>query len=186
MNRHNYRYWAPNNPHWNEEIPLHSQKITVWAAIGRQGLFGPFFFSDSVNSERYLNMLSSQLWPLIQQRHLENDLIFMQDGAPPHWGLSVRKWLDEHFAGRWMGRGSPNMPWPPRSPDLTPCDYFLWGYVKSVVYKQNPLDIEELKTKITEAMLSIPQEMINRSIENFEERMSKLLENGGSHIEIFL
>ena len=25
--------------------------------------------------------------------------------------------------------------WPPRSPDLTPCDFFLWGYVKDNAYE---------------------------------------------------
>ena len=78
VHRHNFRYWAPNNPNWVTEIPLHSPKTTVWAAIGRQGLFGPFFFSETVNSDRYLTMLKCQFWPLLKQRSLENNLIFMQ------------------------------------------------------------------------------------------------------------
>ena len=28
--------------------------------------------------------------------------------------------------------------WPPQSPDLNPCDFYLWGYLKSVVYNQLP------------------------------------------------
>ena len=51
-----------------------------------QRLFGKFFFLETVNSERYLEMLSSQFWPSVQQQNLQNDLIFMQDGAPSHWG----------------------------------------------------------------------------------------------------
>ena len=56
---------------------------------------------------------------------MENNVIFMQDEAPPHWGLQVQEWLNETPTLRWMGHGSPNMPWPPRSPDLTPYDYFM-------------------------------------------------------------
>jgi hypothetical protein len=35
--------------------------------------------------------------------------------------------------------------WPPRSPDLNPCDFYLWGKLKSVVYANNPHDLEALK-----------------------------------------
>ena len=57
-------------------------------------------------------------------------IIFQQDGAPPHWGSHVRRFLDATFPNRWTGRDGPT-PWPPRSPDITPLDFFLWGYVKA-------------------------------------------------------
>lgn len=31
----------------------------------------------------------------------------------------------------WIGRGGPVL-WPPRSPDLTHLDFFLWGYLKNL------------------------------------------------------
>ena len=34
---------------------------------------------------------------------------------------------------RWIGRGGPTV-WPPRSPDLTPMDYFLLGHIKALIY----------------------------------------------------
>ena len=53
----------------------------------------------------------------------------MQDGAPPHWStIIVRDWLNEKLPNRWIGRGTDtdlNPKWPPRSPDLTLCDFFL-------------------------------------------------------------
>jgi hypothetical protein len=45
------------------------------------------------------------------------------DGAPAHHAAPVRNWLNEHFDERWIGRGEP-FRWPPRSPDLTPLDFF--------------------------------------------------------------
>ena len=34
------------------------------------------------------------------------------------------------------------LPWPPRSPDLTPCDFLLWGYVNDDVFvPPMPLDL---------------------------------------------
>ena len=42
--------------------------------------------------------------------------------------------LNESFPNRWLGRGGP-VAWPPRSPDLTPLDYYLWGHMKTLVYE---------------------------------------------------
>ncbi|GFY31889.1 uncharacterized protein TNCV_2620261 [Trichonephila clavipes] len=38
--------------------------------------------------------------------------------------------------------------WPPRSPDLSPCDYWLWGYLKSQVYRDRPTSLGMLKDNI--------------------------------------
>ncbi|GBM96102.1 hypothetical protein AVEN_29504-1 [Araneus ventricosus] len=53
-------------------------------------------------------------------------VIFQQDGAPPHYGNIVREFLDTTFPQRWISRGAV-MAWPPRSPDITPLDFYLWG-----------------------------------------------------------
>ena len=71
-------------------------------------------------------------------------IIFQHDGAPPHWGLRVRQFLSETFSDRWIGRDGP-ISWPPRLPDITPLDFFLWGYVKDIVYRTNVQDITDLK-----------------------------------------
>ncbi|GBM03348.1 hypothetical protein AVEN_256893-1 [Araneus ventricosus] len=52
---------------------------------------------------------------------------------------------------RWIGRGGP-IPWSPRSPDITPLDFFLWGYVKNIAYQSPILDTDELKSRITSAI----------------------------------
>ena len=57
-----------------------------------------------------------------------------QDGAPAHRLLQVRDRLNEVFGNdRVIGLGH-NVEWPARSPDLTPCDFFMWGYLKDKVY----------------------------------------------------
>jgi len=58
-------------------------------------------------------------------------IIFQQDGAPPHWGSHVCRFLDASFPNRWIGRDGLTA-WPPRSPDITPLDFFLWGYVNTL------------------------------------------------------
>ena len=51
--------------------------------------------------------------------------------------------------------------WPPKSPDLNPCDYFLWGYLKSKVYTKRPRLVEELKDAILHEIAAITPKMID-------------------------
>jgi len=46
----------------------------------------------------------------------------------------VTEYLKESFPNRWLGRGGP-VAWPPRSPDLTSLDYYIWDHIKSLVYE---------------------------------------------------
>jgi hypothetical protein len=48
------------------------------------------------------------------------------DGAPPHFSQVVRQYLGHKFPNRWIGRGG-TQNWPPRSLDLNPLDYHVWG-----------------------------------------------------------
>ena len=61
-------------------------------------------------------------------------LWFQHDGAPAHFALHVRKYLNNVFLNRWNGRDG-SVQWPPRSPNLTPMDFFIWGEMKCLVYK---------------------------------------------------
>jgi len=59
-------------------------------------------------------------------------MYFQHDGAP-HFSREVRNFLNSRFPGRWIGRGGPHN-WPARSPDLSPLDYCVWGWMKELVY----------------------------------------------------
>ena len=60
-------------------------------------------------------------------------MYFQHDGAPPHYTIRVREFLNEIFPCRWLGRGGP-VARPPRSPDVVPMDYYLCGHMKTLVY----------------------------------------------------
>lgn len=186
VNRQNFRYWDTSNPNCYSEVPLHSPRVTVWAAIGYQGVIGPFFFQENITGESYLKLLQQQVLPVVQEFPRFDELVFMQDGAPPHWSLAVRNWLSNTFPNRWMGRSSPNLPWPPYSPDLTPMDFFLWGWVKERVYKTPLRDLVELRERIEEAFVSLAQEMVNRSIDSYARRLQRCLDRGGKSVELHM
>ena len=114
-----------------------------------------------------------------------SSMFFQQDGAPPHFATIVRNYLHEQFPGRWIGRQG-TIEWPPRSPDLTPLDFFLWGHLKSVVYRHRPRNIDELKEAITQEIRNIPRETLLRVKMSFSERIEKCLEVNGGHFEHLL
>ena len=54
--------------------------------------------------------------------------------------------------------------WAPSSPDLNPCDFFLWGYMKELVFKPLPTSLHQLKEKITLTFKNIPEPMVQKAI----------------------
>ena len=89
------------------------------------------------------------------QSALHEQCVFQQDGAPPHYAIAVREILDDDLQNRWVGIRGP-IEWPSRSPDLTACDYWLWGYLKEKVYARIPRDVDMLKLVIEEEIRAIP------------------------------
>ncbi len=164
VNRHNCHYWTGEDPRIISEKMQNRPKVTVWCGMTSDSIVGPFILCDTMNAERYLTMLRDEIWPVINTWENIEDLIFMQDGALPHFAFVVREWLNAHFPGRWMGRRGPHE-WPARSPDLTPCDFFPWGWSKEQVYYTKPTTLEELEGRIQEVISSIQQEFLVKSVD---------------------
>lgn len=161
---------------------VRTEQVMVWAGIIDDKLIGPYFFPGNVNQETYLEMLGDYLLPELDILGIDPGHIwFQQDGAPPHFALMVRHWLDEHFP-TWIGRGGPFL-WPPRSPDLTPLDFFLWGYIKHLVYMEQPRNMDHLKQRICEAFTSITPEMLGRVRLDVIKRLELCIARQGAHIE---
>ena len=105
-------------------------KLSVWIGLcGNGELIGPFFFKGNVNSEAYLQMLNDQIVRALAERYvLQANGTFLrvwwaQDGAPAHRRKMVMERLQQLFLGRIISLGRDHE-WPPRSPDLTPLDFF--------------------------------------------------------------
>jgi hypothetical protein len=109
INSQNSQLWSAENPHAVIQSPLHSVEIGVWCAISRKRIVGPLFFGETINAERYQNLLT-QFIALLEEN--ERDCWLQQDGV---------------FA--LLGGGGGAARWPPRFPDLTPV-FFLWGCLK--------------------------------------------------------
>ena len=120
-----------------------------------------------------------------QLEQYQPQVIFQQDGAPPHWGLEVRQFLNDTFPERWIGRDGP-IPWSPRSPNITPLDFFLWGYVKDIVYRTKVRDVSDLQQRIIEALdTAITVDMLARTWLETEYRLDIVRATNGAHVEVY-
>jgi hypothetical protein len=140
VNRHNIHYWSTENSRWVRYVDRQRVwSINVWGGIIGHHVIGPHFLNGNLNREMYLNVLQNEFRDMLDDIPVEivRRMFFMQDGAPPHFAVNVRRYLDHEYRQRWIGRGGP-IAWLPRSPDLTPCDYFLWGYIKAKVFIRYP------------------------------------------------
>ncbi|KDR23995.1 hypothetical protein L798_07934 [Zootermopsis nevadensis] len=107
---------------------------------------------------------------------------FQQDGATAHTASSTLAMLAEFLGDRVIFKGL----WPPRSPDLTSPDFFLWGYLKQKVYANNPRTVAELQTNIERCIATIPQAMLRRVSRNVIKRVNLCHREGGSHFKHLL
>ena len=76
------------------------------------------------------------------------------------------------------------MRWPPRSPDLTPCDFFLWGFVKDTVFKPPlPANLQDLSNRITAAVALVDRDMLTRVWNEMDYDVDVCRITKGGHIE---
>ena len=116
----------------------------MWCAVLDDQLIGPFILEGRLTGEAYLRFLQEDLPQLLEDVPLNkrSRMYFQNDGAPPHSSRGGTNFLNYRFPGRWIGRCGPHY-WPVRSPDLSPLDYCVWGWMKELFYS------EKLETRNT-------------------------------------
>ena len=183
VNKHKLRIWGSQNPCEVLEKERDSPKINVWCGLMHSQIIGPFIFAEStITANIYLDMLKHYDVPQLEE--FQPWVVFQQDGAPQHWGLIVRDFLNETFPNRWIGRNGPT-PWPPRSPDIAPLDFFLLGYVKDRVYRTPVRDVETLRSRIIEVLATVNEEMLKNTWREIEYRLDILRATNGAHVEVY-
>lgn len=182
----NCRWWSDTNPHFTLKTrDQYSFKTNVWCGMYKNQIIGPFFFRETLNADRYLCFLNNRINDFLDNLPLleRHQIWFQQDGAPCHSRLDVRQYIENIFNGRVFHRFS-EIPWPPRSPDLTPLDFFLWGYLKQKVYLQRPFqDVDHLERIIAEAVSNITPHMVSNVLREFCNRTVTCINRNGGYVE---
>ncbi|GBO33572.1 hypothetical protein AVEN_218360-1 [Araneus ventricosus] len=139
----------------------------------------------SVTEQRYRDMLRDFVIPRLQQRRCLQDFIFIQDGALPHINRRVKHLLRQHFTDARVISGHFPTAWPPRSPDITPSDFCLWGFLKDNIYRKRPASLPDLKNRIRRHVLDIAADSFRSAVENMVLRIEHIVEHKGGHVEQF-
>jgi hypothetical protein len=92
----------------------------------------------------------------------------------------VQTWLTERFGEQFIAKNE----WSPRSPDLNPCDYFVWVYLNQRVYNPLPKTLKDLRSNLTREIENIPSQMLKKTFLNFRKSCELMISAGGGHIEL--
>jgi inhibitor of nuclear factor kappa-B kinase subunit alpha len=106
----------------------------------------------------------------------------MQDSATAHTTTYSINVLNEVFEDRLISRGL----WPARSPDLNPCDFYLWGNLRDKMYSNNTHSLVELKQSIRETISSIEVSELKLVSNNIFKRLEACLRAEERHFEYLL
>lgn len=156
----------------------------VWCGLWGNKVIGPYFFPLTVTSDSYVNVLE-QMWATHHQEILVGNPWFQQGSAPAHSSRGVITWLTDHFPNKWIGRKGP-IEWPPRSPDLTPLDFFFWGYVKAIVYDDPPSNLLMLQQRIINACQFLPVNLLAQVYKEWQHRLTYTIAANGQLFEHLL
>lgn len=185
LNRHNAHYWALENPSWGMSVKHQVQwSINVWCGIWKDQLIGPVFYDGSLDGPKYLQLLMDVLPDFIEDVPLSllSALWFQHDGAPPHKPNTVRQFLNNTFGPQIIGYGG-HVEWPPRSPDLTPLDFFLWGYIKQQVYQTPPTSLIDLQQRVINSCATVTPQMLRNVHGSVLDRIQMCIVGNGDLFE---
>ena len=138
----------------------------------------------SKSSERYVHLLEHSVIPQLKSKRIFSRTYFMQDGAAPHMAHLTRDFLRKSFGERIIGRFF-DISWPSHSPDLNPCDWFLWGFLKDSLFKPGKTyqDVNELQVAITDCLTAISKDTLSSVFDCFLRRVQKWKEYNCCHFE---
>jgi hypothetical protein len=105
----------------------------------------------------------------------KNGFILHQDNAPAHTALSVKQFLAEKQIAV--------LEHPPHSPNLAPCDFFLFPKVKSVLKGTRFASVTEVKKKTTEQLRQLTDDELQHGFDQWKIRMQRCVDAEGEYIE---
>lgn len=189
FNRNNEHYYSVRNPRQNREVRRQGHNsFNVWVGIYRNRILGPIIYEGNLNAVRYKELIEPYVLDIVDNTPLiiMRDLWWQQDGAPPHNGRNVTRFLNEQFPNQWIGNQGVVL-WPARSPDLSPLDYFLWGYLKNRLFKNTPNDINILRANLLTEIRGIRARVIQRAVTGtLRRRLQKCIQVQGDLFEYLL
>ena len=149
-----------------------------FAAVARDGKVMLPHFSETGLKVNTAEIPKDVLMPWIRRNYDPFKVMLVQDSAPAHGAKKVQDFLKENL--RLM---VPKDIWSISSPDLTVCDYWLFGVIEGEPNVTSHLSVNSLKAAIRRAFRNLDPEDVKMSCSRFRSRISQILDAKGSHIE---
>jgi len=157
-----------------------SKSVMASVAVSKAGKTSVHFIDKGtkVDASYYRKTLLQRcLLPDIRQKS-DDHFVFQQDGAPSHRAKSTVEFLQ---------RTVPNFiepsVWPPNRPDLNPVDCAVWGALQQSVYRIPISNLDDLKDRVRTCWESLNQQITNKSIDQWRDRLKAVVRVNGGHIE---
>jgi len=197
-NHQNDRIWSSSKPSKEVRVVQHQMKpkgVMVWCGVGYDTK-APLIFVKAgikIDTDVYRKEILEPVedWAMDHYGTTEevywNDWCFQQDSAPSHasvhenedkFEIPTQKWLSEHFPD-FITKNE----WPASSPDLNPLDYACWSILEAEVNAESHQSVESLKQAIIDSFKNMDQKIINKSIDDWMNRLDKVISANGGHFE---
>ncbi|RZC05004.1 hypothetical protein BDFB_014612, partial [Asbolus verrucosus] len=140
-------------------------------------------FLGNINAVRY----GEEILTLFFNEFHDDELIFeyfQQDRGMCHTTGTTIDSLREFYEHRIISRNTENN-WPPC--DVTPCDFFVWPYLKNSVYKISMDNLKQLQDRIRNKITEINNIAgLLQNLVNGVKRTQICLQKGGAHFQHLL
>ena len=181
-NRHNARIIALSPA---DVPPVMQSKnpasVMVFGAMASDGRMMPPHFIEAglkINTAEYMKILQDVMLPWIIRHYDRTQVMFVQDSAPAHGSRTVQDYLKQK-----MPLFVPKDMWPSSSPDLNPCDYWMWGVIEAHSNAVAHNSVNNLKDAIRSAFRSVKAAQVKRACTAFRGRIQKVVAARGGYIE---
>ena len=189
FNRHNKRHWAQQNLHVTH---VREQQGRFGFSVGcfiLKTKIKYVIYDGTLTANRYVEIVEQVIPDLLDDVPLAQlpRIHFQQDGAPAHNSRLVTPFLEDSFPGQWIATHGP-IQWPPRSPDLSVLDFFLWAYIKDKIYAQPQRTLNDLRNATEQAFrhLAARPIIILNALNKIAQRCQFCIQHGGNQFEHFL
>lgn len=132
---------------------------------------------NKVNSEYFCNEILSEALKWCEKKRYQtgvSSFIFHMDNAPCHNSNATKVYMFNNNIHRMVH--------PPYSPDLAPCDFFLFGYMKNEFADTQFNNIDEAVERISTWLNSIPKKVRLDVFQNWKVRLQACIDCGGDYV----
>lgn len=131
---------------------------------------------QTVNQVLYKSVLERLRKRVIRVRpHIADKWMLHHDNAPCHTAISIMEFLTSKRITVVLH--------PPYSPDLSPCDFFLFPKLKHVLKGRHFGTLENIQKTVTEQLKAIPVEDFQRCYQEWEQRLRRCIAAQGNYFE---